>query len=187
MDSNRLYFAIKISNTTFKIAPSEEDSRAGAGGSPRSIVNIRSIIPLNAALSVKAYVSDTNPELPRFDVEANSSNNSFSTGTFPHGFTTGDKVFFRRRIINDVPQTGQLPQTPTEWNKYKILVLTTEYFVKVVDSYTFKIADTLSNANNDIPIPIDSPGDANQIVVYRNIQKSPLRYDPTFRKIGIYL
>ena len=177
MDSNRLYFAIKVSNTTFKIAPSEEDSRAGAGGSPRSIVNIRSIIPLNAALSVKAYVSDTNPELPRFDVEATASNNSFLTGTFPHGFTTGDKVFFRRRIINDVPQTGQLPRLQQSGTVQDIS-LTTEYFVNVVDSYTFKIADTLSNANNDISIPIDSPGDANQIVVYRNIQKSPLRYDP---------
>ena len=177
MESNRLYFAIKISNTTFKIAPSEEDSRAGAGGSPRSIVNIRSANPLNAQLSVKAYVSDTNPELPRFDAEATSSGNAFLTGTFPHGFTTGDKVFFQRRIINDVPQTGQLPLLQQS-GTVQAISLTTEYFVTVVDSYTFKIADTLSNANNDIPIPIDSPGDANQIVVYRNIQKSPLRYDP---------
>ena len=178
MESNRLYFAIKINNTSFKIAPSEEDARAGAGGDPNSIVNIRSIIPLGATLTVKAFVSDTNPELPRFDVEANASNETFSTGTFPHGFTTGDKVFFRRRVIADVVQTGQLPQIQQSGTTQS-LSLTTEYFVKVVDSYTFKIADTLSNANNDIPIPIDAPGDVAQVVVYRNIQKSPLRYDPT--------
>ena len=178
MESNRLYYAIKINNTSFKIAPSEEDARAGAGGDPNSIVNIRSIIPLGATLTVKAFVSDTNPELPRFNVSVNASNETFSTGTFPHGFTTGDKVFFRRRVIADVEQTGQLPQIQQSGTTQS-LSLTTEYFVKVVDSYTFKIADTASNANNDIPIPIDAPGDSAQIVVYRNIQKSPLRYDPT--------
>ena len=178
MESNRLYYAIKINNTSFKIAPSEEDARAGAGGDPNSIVNIRSIIPLGAVLTVKAFVSDTNPELPRFNVSVNASNETFSTGTFPHGFTTGDKVFFRRRVIADVVQTGQLPQIQQSGTTQS-LSLTTEYFVKVVDSYTFKIADTLSNANNDIPIPVDAPGDVAQVVVYRNIQKSPLRYDPT--------
>ena len=178
MESNRLYFAIKINNTSFKIAPSEEDARAGAGGDPNSIVNIRSIKALGSTLTVKSFVSDTNPELPRFNVDANASNETFSTGTFPHGFTTGDKVFFRRRVIADVVQSGQLPQIQQSGTTQDIS-LTTEYFVKVVDSYTFKIADTLSNANNDIPIPIDAPGDVAQVVVYRNIQKSPLRYDPT--------
>ena len=178
MESNRLYYAIKINNTSFKIAPSEEDARAGAGGDPNSIVNIRSIKALGSTLTVKSFVSDTNPELPRFNVSANASNETFSTGTFPHGFTTGDKVFFRRRVIADVVQSGQLPQIQQSGTTQN-LSLTTEYFVKVVDSYTFKIADTLSNANNDIPIPIDAPGDVAQVVVYRNIQKSPLRYDPT--------
>ena len=46
MESNKLYYAIKITNTSFKIAPSEEDARAGAGGAANSIVNIRSTIPL---------------------------------------------------------------------------------------------------------------------------------------------
>ena len=178
MESNRLYYAIKVNNTSFKIAPSEEDARAGAGGDPNSIVNIRSIKALGSTLTVKSFVSDTNPELPRFNVDANASNETFSTGTFPHGFTTGDKVFFRRRVIADVVQSGQLPQIQQSGTTQD-LSLTTEYFVKVVDSYTFKIADTLSNANNDIPIPVDAPGDVAQVVVYRNIQKSPLRYDPT--------
>lgn len=177
MESNRLYFAIKISNTSFKIAPSEEDARAGAGGDPNSIVNIRSIKALGSALTVKAYISDTNPELPRFDIDVNSSNDAFSTGDFPHGFTTGDKVFFRRRVIADQPTSGTLPQIQQSGTVQSIS-LTTEYFVSVVDSYTFTISDTESNANNNIKIPVDAPGDSNQIVVYRNVQKSPLRYDP---------
>ncbi len=181
MESNRLYYAIKVNNTSFKIAPSEEDARAGADSSnplsSNSIVNLRSIIALGSTLVVKAFVSDTNPELPRFDVEANSSTETFSTGTFPHGFSTGDKVFFRRRIIADVKSTGQLPQIQQSGTTQS-LSLTTEYFVFVVDAYTFKISDTQSNANNGIEINIDAPGDVNQIKVYRNIQKSPLRYDP---------
>ena len=181
MESNRLYYAIKVTNTTFKIAPSEEDARAGADSSnplaSNSIVNIRSTRALGSTLTVKAFVSDTNPELPRFDVEVNSSLETFSTGTFPHGFSTGDKVFFRRRVIADAPTTGQLPQVQQS-GTVQTLSLTTEYFVYVVDAYTFKISDTESNANNGIEINIDAPGDVNQIKVYRNIQKSPLRYDP---------
>lgn len=181
MESNRLYYAIKVNNTSFKIAPSEEDARAGADSSnplsSNSIVNLRSIIALGSTLVVKAFVSDTNPELPRFDVEANSSTETFSTGTFPHGFSTGDKVFFRRRVIADVKTTGQLPQIQQSGTTQSIS-LKSEYFVFVVDAYTFKISDTESNANNGIEINIDAPGDVNQIKVYRNIQKSPLRYDP---------
>ncbi len=181
MEPNRLYYAIKINNTSFKIAPSEEDARAGADASnplsSNSIVNLRSIKALGSALTVKAYVSDTNPELPRFDVEANSSTESFSTGTFPHGFSTGDKVFFRRRVIADVKSSGQLPQIQQSGTTQSIS-LKSEYFVFVVDAYTFKLSDTESNANNGIEINIDAPGDVNQIKVYRNIQKSPLRYDP---------
>lgn len=177
MESNRLYYAIKLTNTSFKIAPSEEDSRAGAGGNVSSIVNIRSGIPANASLSVRAYVSDTNPELPRFDVSVNANLEQFNTGTFAHGFTTGDKVFFQRRIIAGVVQSGQLPLVQTG-GVQQSLSLTTEYYAIVVDSSTFKIADTESNANNDIPIPIDTNGDASVLTVYRNIQKSPLRFDP---------
>ena len=181
MEPNRLYYAIKINNTSFKIAPSEEDARAGADSSnplsSNSIVNLRSIKALGSSLTVKAFVSDTNPELPRFDVEANSSTETFTTGTFPHGFSTGDKVFFRRRVIADVKTTGQLPQIQQSGTTQSIS-LTSEYFVFVVDAYTFKISDTESNANNGIEINIDAPGDVNQIKVYRNIQKSPLRYDP---------
>ena len=177
MESNRLYYVIKVNNTSFKIAPSEEDSRAGAGGSVNSIVNIRSGIPFNASLSVKAYVSDTNPELPRFDVSVNANLEEFNTGTFSHGFTTGDKVFFQRRIVAGVTSTGALPLVQTGGNQ-EALSLTTEYFVIVVNSNTFKIADSESNANNDIPVPIDTNGDVNTLTVYRNIQKSPLRFDP---------
>ena len=185
MESNKLYYAIKITNTSFKIAPSEEDARAGAGGAANSIVNIRSTIPANATLTVKAYVSDTDPELPRFNVSVNANLETFSTGTFPHGFTTGDKVFFNRRILADGnPSTGALPQI-TQQSALQNLSLTTEYFVYVPvdangvkDAYTFKIADSESNANNNIPIPIETNGDADVLTVYRNIQKSPLRYDP---------
>ena len=181
MESNRLYYAIKVNNTSFKIAPSEEDARSGADSSNplanNSIVNLRSIKALGSSLIVKAFVSDTNPELPRFDVEVNSSTETFSTGTFPHGFSTGDKVFFRRRVIADAPTTGQLPQIQQS-GSVQSLSLTTEYFVYVVDAYTFKISDTESNANNGIEINVDAPGDVSQIKVYRNIQKSPLRYDP---------
>ena len=177
MESNKLYYAIKVSNTSFKIAPSEEDARAGAGGAANSIVNIRSIIPANATLKVKAYVSDTNPELPRFNVDVNASLEEFSTGTFPHGFTTGDKVFFKRRIIAGNTQQGLLPLIQDGGNQ-NALSLTTEYFVIVIDAYKFKIATDSSNANNGVEIPIDTNGDANTLTVYRNIQKSPLRYDP---------
>ena len=185
MESNRLYYAIKINNTSFKIAPSEEDARAGAGGDPNSIVNIRSPKPSNAQLTVKAFTSDTNPELPRFNISVNANQETFSTGTFPHGFTTGDKVFFKRRVVSDVVSTGQLPQIQQSGTTQS-LSLETEYYVYVVDSYTFKIADTQSNANNNIPIPVDAPGDVAQIVVYRNIQKSPLRFDPSAGK-GWYI
>jgi len=178
MESNRLYYAIKVNNTSFKIAPSEEDARAGAGGAANSIVNIRSQVPAGAVMSVKAYVSDTNPELPRFDVDVNANQETFSTGTFPHGFTTGDKVFFKRRIVSGQTQTGALPLIQSGGTVTN-LSLTTEYFVYVVDTYTFKIADSESNANNNVPIPIDTNGDVNTLTVYRNIQKSPLRYDPT--------
>ena len=178
MESNRLYYAIKVNNTSFKIAPSEEDARAGAGGAVNSIVNIRSQVPAGAIMSVKAYVSDTNPELPRFDVDVNANQETFSTGTFPHGFTTGDKVFFKRRIVSGQTQTGALPLIQSGGTVTN-LSLVTEYFVYVVDTYTFKIADSESNANNNVPIPIDTNGDVNTLTVYRNIQKSPLRYDPT--------
>ena len=178
MESNRLYYAIKINNTSFKIAPSEEDARAGAGGAQNSIVNIRSNVPAGAIITVKAYVSDTNPVLPRFDVTVNANQETFSTGTFPHGFTTGDKVFFKRRIVSGITQTGQLPLIQAG-GTVQSLSLTTEYYVYVVDSFTFKIADSESNANNNVPIPIDTNGDVNVLTVYRNIQKSPLRYDPT--------
>ena len=177
MESNRLYYAIKINNTSFKIAPSEEDARAGAGGAANSIVNIRSQIPANANLSVRAYVSDTNPELPRFGVIVNANQETMSTGTFPHGFTTGDKVFFNRSIIAGQVQTGALPLIQAG-GTVTSLSLTTEYYVYVVDSFTFKIADSESNANNNVPIPLDTNGDANVLTVYRNIQKSPLRFDP---------
>ena len=179
MESNRLYYAIKISNTTFKIAPSAEDARAGAGGSANSIVNIRSdkSAAVGAQLIVKSFISDTNPELPRFNVTVNANLETFNTGTFPHGFTTGDKVFFRRRVIADQVSTGQLPQIQQS-GVVQAISLTTEYFVYVEDAYNFKIANTESDANNNIPIPIDAPGDVAQVVVYRNIQKSPLRFDP---------
>lgn len=177
MESNRLYYAIKINNTSFKIAPSEEDARAGAGGAANSIVNIRSQIPANASLSVRAYVSDTNPELPRFGVIVNANQETMTTGTFPHGFTTGDKVFFNRSIIAGQVQTGALPLIQAG-GTVTSLSLTTEYYVYVVDSFTFKIADSESNANNNVPIPLDTNGDANVLTVYRNIQKSPLRFDP---------
>lgn len=177
MESNKLYYAIKISNNSFKIAPSEEDARSGAGGVLNSIVNIRSQVPFNAVLTVKAYVSDTNPELPRFDITVNANQESFSTGTYSHGFTTGDKIFFKRRIIAGVTSTGALPLIQSGGSQQP-LSLTTEYYVYVVDTYTFKIADSESNANNNIPIPIDTNGDVNTIKVYRNIQKSPLRYNP---------
>lgn len=177
MESNKLYYAIKVTNNSFKIAPSEEDARAGAGGSINSIVNIRSQVPLNAVLTVKAYVSDTNPELPRFDVSVNANQETFSTGTYSHGFTTGDKVFFKRRVVGGVTASGVLPLIQAGGGQQS-LSLTTEYYVYVVDAYTFKIADSESNANNNIPIPIDTNGDVNTLKVYRNIQKSPLRYDP---------
>jgi len=180
MESNRLYYAIKVDNTSFKIAPSEEDARAGAGGAANSIVNIRSQIPAGSNLSVKAYVSDTNPELPRFGVVVNANQETMSTGTFPHGFTTGDKVFFNRSIIAGQTQTGPLPLIQAG-GAVVSLSLSTEYYVYVVDSFTFKIADSESNANNNVPIPLDTNGDANVLTVYRNIQKSPLRYDPVHR------
>ena len=180
MESNRLYYVIKVNNTSFKIAPSEEDARAGAGGAANSIVNIRSQIPAGANLSVKAYVSDTNPELPNFGVVVNANQETMSTGTFPHGFTTGDKVFFNRSIVAGVVQTGPLPLIQAS-GAVVSLSLSTEYYVYVVDSFTFKIADSESNANNNVPIPIDTNGDANVLTVYRNIQKSPLRFDPVHR------
>jgi hypothetical protein len=180
MESNRLYYAIKVTNTSFKIAPSEEDARAGAGGAANSIVNIRSQIPGGASLSVKAYVSDTNPELPRFNVIVNANDETISTGTFPHGFTTGDKVFFNRSVISGQVQTGALPLIQAG-GTVTSLSLSTEYYVYVVDSFTFKIADSESNANNNVPIPIDTNGDASVLTVYRNIQKSPLRYDPVHK------
>ena len=49
MDSNRLYFAIKLAIQHLRLHLQKKIQEAGAGGSPRSIVNIRSIIPLNAA------------------------------------------------------------------------------------------------------------------------------------------
>ena len=177
MDSNKLYYAIKVTNTSFKIAPSADDARAGAGGVTNSIVNIRSSIPFNAVLTVKAYVSDTNPELPRFDTSVNANQDSFSTGTYNHGFATGDKVFFKRRVIGGVTATGALPLIQTGGGQQS-LSLTTEYYVIKVDTYTFKLADSESNANNAIAIPVDTNGDVNTIKVYRNIQKSPLRYNP---------
>ena len=178
MESNRLYYAIKVTNTSFKIAPSEEDARAGAGGAANSIVNLRSVGDNTSTFKVKAYVSDTNPELPRFNVSVNANLETFLTGTFPHGFTTGDKVFFKRKTRPDgTPAPGALPQI-TQQSALQNLSLTTEYFVYVEDAFTFKIADSESNANNNIPIPIETNGDADTLTVYRNIQKSPLRYDP---------
>lgn len=178
MESNRLYYVIKLTNTSFQIAPSEEDARSGAGGAANSIINLRSVGDSSSSFKVKAYVSDTNPELPRFDVTVNANLETFLTGTFPHGFTTGDKVFFKRKIKPDGdPAQGALPQI-TQQSALQDLSLTTEYFVYVEDAFTFKISDTESNANNNIPIPIETNGDANVLTVYRNIQKSPLRYDP---------
>lgn len=177
MDPNKLYYIIKVTNNSFKIAPSEEDARAGAGGQQNSIVNIRSDVPTGAVLTVRAFVSDTKPELPRFDVQVNANQDSFSTGTFPHGFATGDRVFFKRRIISGVITTGELPKIQSGGIQQD-LSLTTEYFVSVIDAYTFRISDSESNANNNIPIPVDTNGGANVIRVYRNIQKSPLRYSP---------
>lgn len=177
MDSNKLYYAIKITNTSFKIAASADDARAGAGGAANSIVNIRSNIPLNANLVVKAFVSDTLPDLPNFDISVNANLDTFSTGTYNHGFATGDKVFFKRRIVNGVTSTGLLPLIQVN-GVQQSLSLTTEFYVIKVDTYTFKIADTESNANNNISLSIDTNGDNNTIKVYRNIQKSPLRYNP---------
>ena len=177
MDPNKLYYAIKVTNTSFKIAPSADDARAGAGGVTNSIVNIRSSIPLNASLTVKAFVSDTDPELPRFDITVNANQDSFSTGTYNHGFATGDKVFFKRRVIGGVTASGALPLIQTGGSQQS-LSLTTEYYVIKVDTYIFKLADSESNANNAIAIPVDTNGDVNTLKVYRNIQKSPLRYNP---------
>lgn len=177
MESNRLYYAIKVTNNSFKIAPSEEDARAGAGGAQNSIVNIRSQIPANTQLTVKAYVSDTNPELPRFDISVNANLDQFNTGTYSHGFATGDKIFFKRRVIGGSVAQGALPLIQASGSQQN-LSLTTEYYVIVVDAYTFRIADSESNANNGVQIPVDTNGDANTIKVYRNIQKSPLRYSP---------
>lgn len=177
MEPNKLYYAIKVTNTSFKIAPSADDARAGAGGVTNSIVNIRSSIPLNASLTVKAFVSDTDPELPRFDITVNANQDSFSTGTYNHGFATGDKVFFKRRVIGGVTASGILPLIQTGGGQQS-LSLVTEYFVIKVDTYTFKLADSESNANNAVAIPVDTNGDVNTLKVYRNIQKSPLRYNP---------
>ena len=177
MEPNKLYYAIKITNTTFKIAPSADDARAGAGGVQNSIVNIDSSIPSNASLTVKAFVSDTNPELPRFDISVNANQDLFSTGTYDHGFATGDKIFFKRRVIGGVTASGLLPLINTIGTQ-QYLSLTTEYYVIKIDRYTFKIADTESNAFNAVAIPVETNGDVNTIKVYRNIQKSPLRYNP---------
>jgi len=177
MESNRLYYAIKVTNNSFRIAPSEEDARSGAGGAQNSIVNIRSQIPGGAQLTVKAYVSDTNPELPRFDVSVNANLDEFETGTYSHGFATGDKIFFKRRVIAGVTAGGALPEIQAG-GATQSLSLTTEYYVIVVNSTKFKIADSESNANNGVQIPINTNGDVNTIKVYRNIQKSPLRYSP---------
>jgi hypothetical protein len=177
MESNKLYYAIKITNTSFKIAASIDDARAGAGGAVNSIVNIRSNIPSGASLVVKAFVSDTDPELPRFDISVNATLDTFSTGTYNHGFTTGDKVFFKRRIVNGITSSGALPLVQINAVQQS-LSLTTEFYVIKIDTNTFKIADSESNANNGIAIPVDTNGDPNTIKVYRNIQKSPLRYNP---------
>lgn len=177
MESNRLYYAIKVTNNTFRIAPSEEDARSGAGGAQNSIVNIRSQIPAGAQLTVKAYVSDTNPELPRFDVSVNANLDEFETGTYSHGFATGDKIFFKRRVIGGVTSSGELPQIQAGGSTQS-LSLTTEYYVIVVNATKFRIADSESNANNGVQIPVNTNGDLNTIKVYRNIQKSPLRYSP---------
>lgn len=178
MESNILYYVIKVTNNSFKIAPSAEDARAGAGGSLNSIVNLKSQIPLGAILTVKAYVSDTDPELPRFDVSVNANQDEFNTGTFAHGFTTGDKVFFKRRVISGVVSSGALPTIQSS-GQVQNLSLTTEYYVSVINAYRFKIADSESNANNNIPISVETNGDVNTIKVYRNIQKSPLRFSPS--------
>jgi len=184
MESNKLYYAVKVDSSRFKIAPTEEDARAAAGGSLTSVVNIRSAIPLNATLTVKSYVSDTNPNLPAFDVSVDPSDtpsgNSFSTGTYNHGFSTGDIVFLqRRRDSTGTSVTGTLPLIQSGGTTVS-LNLAQLYYVIVVNSTTFKIATTSSNAIAGNNILIDSTGDANVLRVYRDIVKSPLRFDPSY-------
>jgi len=179
MEANKLYYVVRINSTTFKIAPTADDARAGAGGSTTSIVKIRSEKPTFSTLTIKAYVGDTNPDLPRFDISANVSTDSFSTGTYNHGFSTGDRIFFRRIKLPDGTFTvGALPKIQSGGLTAEDLSLTVEYYAIVVNSKTFRIATSEANAVSGTFIPIDTAGSDNQIRVYRNIQKSPLKYSP---------
>jgi hypothetical protein len=181
MEPNRLYYAVRVSSTQFKIAPSEEDARAGAGGSNTSIVNVRSEKSNTATIVVKAFVGDTNTDLPKFDIIVNASNDLFSTTPYNHGFTTGDKIFFNRRRLEDGSlATGTLPQIQSGGLTASDLDLTVEYNVIVINSKEFRIATTEANAVSGNFIPVDTNGDLNTIRVYKNIQKSPLKYDPDF-------
>ena len=179
MDPNRLYYIVRINSTTFKIAPTADDARAGAGGSTTSIVKIRSEKPTTSTLIVKAYVGDTDTDLPRFDVSLNTATDAFTTGTYNHGFSTGDKIFFRRiKLPDGTFTTGALPKIQTGGLVAQDLSLAVEYYAIVVNSKTFRIATSEANAVSGTFIPVDTAGDDNTIRVYRNIQKSPLKYSP---------
>jgi hypothetical protein len=184
MESNKIYYAVRIDSTRFKISPTPDDARAAAGGSTTSVVNIRSGIPLNANITVKAYVSDTVPDLPNYEIAVDAadtpSGNSFSTGTYNHGFSTGDRIFFGRRRLNDgTLTTGSVPLIQSG-GATENLSLATIYYVIVLDGTTFRIATTEANAVAGNNILLDSNGDANTLKVYRDIEKSPLRYDPSY-------
>ena len=176
MEPARLYYCIRISNTQFKISPTEEDSRAGAGGIQTSITKIRSTIPLNATITVKAFVRDTTPDLTNFVVEnIDTAAESFSVGSFNHGFSTGDRIFFRATAASGIT----LPQIQGSG----ALSTTSDYYVYIDQSdpnkaTKFKIANSQANALNGIVINMSSGGSVNGVRVFKNSTKSPLRFDP---------
>lgn len=168
----QLYYAIKLSNTTFKVAPSAQDAIAGAAGIQNSIVNIRSVIPANSKLGVKSFVADSNPDLTSYLVSSFDANtDSISTGTFNHGFATGDRIFFR-------PDTGVVNYTLPTIDPLTPLNLKYEYFVIYLSPTTFRLAFDQASANSGTYINITGNGTPNSLRVFKNPQKSPLRYDP---------
>ena len=178
MEPARLYYCIKISNTQFKLAPTLDDARAGAGGVQTSITKIRSAIPSGATITVKAFVRDTNPDLTNFVVtNIDTNSETFSVGNYNHGFATGDRVFFQPVAASGIA----LPQIQGSGS----LSTSADYFVYVDPTdpnkaSNFKIAATAANALNGIVINISSGGTTNGIRVFKNSQKSPLRYDPVY-------
>jgi hypothetical protein len=174
-----LYYCIRISNTKFRIAPTEEDARAGAGGITSSITKIRSTIPTitgtQTTLKAQAFVRDTNPDLTNFVITSvDTTLETFSTGSYTHGFTTGDPIFFKTVTASGVA----LPQTSTG-----TLSTTTEYYVYIdptdaSNATRFKIATSQANALNGVTVNMTTTGTANGIKVFKTNIKSPLRFDP---------